>query len=99
MNRCTPHVQQSCLDFERIANPIRRLAEIMPCRSRQCTRYISAEHRANVPTAAEAPACGLAIAQSQILPVSGQQIECEKTWVPTAKHQILELRSATSVEG
>ena len=36
---------------------------------------------------------------SQILPVA-QQIECEKARrVPTVKHQIFELRSATSIQG
>src|SRR2546425_5818004 len=35
---------------------------------------------------------------SQILPV-GQQIECKEARVPTVKHQIFELRSATSIEG
>src|SRR2546427_3082855 len=45
-------------------NPIRKYAEITPSRSRQCTRYISAEKsQATVRAAAEVLACGLAIAQ------------------------------------
>src|SRR5439155_1374823 len=36
---------------------------------------------------------------SQIFAITGQQIECEEArWVPTMKHQIFELWSATSVE-
>ena len=53
-----------------------------------------------VPAAAEAPVRGLAIAQFANLPVTLQQIECEKARrVSTAEQQIFELWSATSIEG
>jgi len=91
---------QICASQRCPPSPIRKYAETTPSLGRQYTRYISAEKwQATVPAAAEVPVCDPAIAQFAN-PSRHQQIKSEKARrVPTVKHQIFELRSATSIQG